>query len=320
MDTYPSDSYKKRTDFVSGFLVQDPTNNGEHYIHEFVPSPHSTTIDLKFLPHRARIVATNEQGLAVFEAPHSRFHRTVLYHVCKLTTKQVLALPNPKTRMFQTAMVAVVTIGSNPLHYKILRLSETSFTTSEKPVRLPFTYNCEIFDSKEWEWKVLAPLALPYGVTPANTEPITTSSGSIYMLLTNGDILKFDANSGKQTTLSPPPDYQPDDDHTRLVKCEGKLGLAFRTPNDSWEIWVHTNDGSWMKLCSLDLNRITKRAQSSLVSFYDSDTFIISKDYDKLAFYKFTRDMDQEIKLSKILTGQIFSLHSDFETVNLKDR
>nr|XP_043620189.1 F-box protein At5g41720-like [Erigeron canadensis] len=196
-DSYLFELHKKRNNIVSGFLVQNMTRN--NYINEFVPSPHSTTTDLKFLPRKTRIVATNEQGIAVFEVPHPRHHRMVLYYVCKPATKQVLALPNPKTR-FQTTMVAVVTMESNPLHYKILRLSKPK----KSPLKSPFTHNCEIFDSKEWAWKWLPPSMLHGDVNiPVHGQPITTS-GSIYTLLSNGDILKFDTYSEKQTTFSPP--------------------------------------------------------------------------------------------------------------------
>ncbi|KAI3746117.1 hypothetical protein L6452_08539 [Arctium lappa] len=113
--------YKQRNSIVSGFLVQH-CDRGLTYSHEFAPSQQSTDLDLGFLPRDARILATSKQGIMVFESPHRKCRRLALYHVCKPATNQVVALPNPKTR-YLTEKVAITVVGSNPFHYKILRLS-----------------------------------------------------------------------------------------------------------------------------------------------------------------------------------------------------
>ncbi|KAI3746116.1 hypothetical protein L6452_08538 [Arctium lappa] len=61
--------YKQRNSIVSGFLVQH-CDRGLSYSHEFAPSQQSTDLDLGFLPRDARILATSEQGIMVFESPH----------------------------------------------------------------------------------------------------------------------------------------------------------------------------------------------------------------------------------------------------------
>lgn len=121
-DSYVLDLYKQRNTIVSGFLVQNYIKDSE-YFKEFAPSPESKGFDFTFLPRNSCILATSEQGIIVFEFPDPRKHRNVLYHVCKPTTKQILALPNPKTR-YTTEKIAIVVVGSKPLHYKIIRLSK----------------------------------------------------------------------------------------------------------------------------------------------------------------------------------------------------
>ena len=122
-EPYVLDLYKKRNNIVSGFLVQ--SKQEKYNINRFAPSPNSSSLDLGFLPRDARILATSEQGIIVFESPHPQKHsHNLRYHVCKPTTRQVSSLPNPKTN-YLTIKVAIVILGSQPsLHYKILRLSE----------------------------------------------------------------------------------------------------------------------------------------------------------------------------------------------------
>lgn len=121
-DPYVLDLYKKRNNIVSGFLVRSMKDHRN--ICRFVSSPNSSNLDLGFLPRDARIVATSEQGIVVFESPYPQFCHNVRYHVCKLTTRQVSSLPNPKTS-YLTSKAAIVILGSQPsLRYKILRLSQ----------------------------------------------------------------------------------------------------------------------------------------------------------------------------------------------------
>ncbi|KAI3772780.1 hypothetical protein L6452_03973 [Arctium lappa] len=68
-DPYFLHLYKQRNNIVSGFLVQH-SDRGLSYSHEFAPSQQSADLDLGFLPRDARILATSEQGIMVFESPH----------------------------------------------------------------------------------------------------------------------------------------------------------------------------------------------------------------------------------------------------------
>lgn len=119
-DPYFVHLYKQKNNIISGFLVK-PVGCSS-YLPRFAPSQESADLDLGFLSRDSRILAASDQGIMLFETPHPKCHRMVLYHICKPATKQVMGLPNPKTR-YLTEKVAIMVMGSNPFHYKILRLS-----------------------------------------------------------------------------------------------------------------------------------------------------------------------------------------------------
>ncbi|KAI3742125.1 hypothetical protein L1987_59805 [Smallanthus sonchifolius] len=216
-ESYLLDLYKKRNKIVSGFLIQH-MKRGWMYIKEFAPSPESTCLDLSFLPYNSRILATSEQGIMVFQNhDYMDFTFKDLYHVCKPATKQVLALPNPEGN-YTARKFAIVVMSLKPLHYKII-------SAMKRCGKLYTTYRCDVFDSMTWEWRSLKHVKLHYGVFLTNPQPIT-KSGSIYMLLTNNDILKFDAYSETwKVFLSPVPYDQSDTSRplVELVKYGGRL-------------------------------------------------------------------------------------------------
>lgn len=93
---------------------------GLMYIKEFAPSSKSTSVELGVFSYNAMILATSEHRIMVFKNPETIDFTKEIYHVCKLTTKEVLALPNPK-RNQNAGTCAIVVMGLKPLCYKIIR-------------------------------------------------------------------------------------------------------------------------------------------------------------------------------------------------------
>ncbi|XP_024963973.1 uncharacterized protein LOC112504267 [Cynara cardunculus var. scolymus] len=317
-DPYFLRLYKQRNNIVSGFIVQPVARLS--YFREFAPSQESTDLDLGFLSRDARILATSEQGIMVFETRHRTCRGLVRYHVCKPATKQVAALPNPKTH-YLTEKVAIVVVGSQPLHYKILRLSQRhNKYSSPRQGKLYTAYCCEIFDSATLAWKLLDDIMLPDCVFLTTSQPINIA-GSIYTLLTNNSVLKFDIYSDKWTTF---PLRVPDDpfNDLKLVKYEGMLALARKPWNGGWEIWIGTMNESWEKKYVLKEkeDRCREGTSVDLNSFYDSDTSVVV-DHDTLEFYDFKKGGSiSKIRLSRYaLADHIFAFRSDFEPVELRD-
>ncbi|KAI3511541.1 hypothetical protein L1887_18696 [Cichorium endivia] len=313
-DPYFLNLYKKNKKIVSGFLVLKG-RRGCDYTNEFAPAPESTTLDLGFLPHASKILASSEQGLIVLE---SRVYPLVRYHVCKPATKQVLALPNPKTK-YMTETVAMVVMSSKPLHYKIIRFSKPR--PDNKYVEYT-TYRCEIFDSRTWAWRLLDLVRLPSYFSPSDKHPIITR-GSIYMLLQNKEVFKFDAYSEKWTTFSSPIQTLDYDLHVpaaarKLVKYQGKLGFACQTPSlRSWEIWVLTVDKSWEQLQVVDMKEVRL---NSLEAIYDSNTRV-AWEQTTLVFYKFKGDdciSEFQMFQGGYFPCRTFAFGSDFEPVDLR--
>ncbi|KAI3801214.1 hypothetical protein L1987_29318 [Smallanthus sonchifolius] len=320
-ESYLLDLYKKRNEIISGFLIQN-VKSGWLYIQEFAPSPESRSLDLGFLPYNARILATSEQGIIVFQnRDYADFSFKDLYHVCKPTTKQVLALPNPEGR-YTPRKFAIVVMSLKSLHYKIIRFCDHHVL--KRWGEFYTTYRCDIFDSTTWEWRSLNQVNLPYGVFLTNPQPIT-KSGSIYMLLTNNDILKFDAYSERWKVFSSPIPYDQFDTSMplmELVKYGGRLGLACKLPNSNgrWEIWVLTMGQMWEKIyvCKKKEGVAAEREWESLMALYDSDTSVMAN-RDTILFYRFKQEGDTMI--SKVVLNdipyQIFTFRSDFEPIDL---
>ncbi|KAJ9547851.1 hypothetical protein OSB04_020394 [Centaurea solstitialis] len=317
-DPYFLNLYKQNNNIVSGFLVQH-SDRGLSYVSEFAPSQKSANLDLGFLSRDSRILAASEQGIMVFETPHRRCHGLVLYHICKPATKQVAALPNPKTR-YLTEKVAVVVVGSNPFHYKILRLSNRpNKSVLQRRGELYNTYCCEVFDSATFGWKVLDDIMLPYCVfLRTSSQPINVG-GSIYMSLTNDNVLKFDICSDQWTVfpLRVLSDRDRPFEDLKVVKYEGKLVFACKLANGGWEIWM--NEALERKYV-FEEDKESGISLINLNSFYDSDTSVVV-DYDTLVFYKFRKgETIGKVRLNGHVSANcsIFGFRSDFEPVELR--
>ncbi|PWA90319.1 hypothetical protein CTI12_AA101910 [Artemisia annua] len=307
-DPYVLDLHKKRNNIVSGFLVRSMKDNRN--IYRFVSSPNSSNLDLGFLPRDARILATSEQGIIVFESPRlQNRYLNIRYHVCKLTTRQVSSLPNPKTS-YLTSKAAIVILGSQPsLHYKILRLSKHKKDTGLRRRGQEYeTYRCEVFDSVEGKWRLLELLMFPIGVDISSNNPVITTRGSIYMLLNNNDILKFNASSEQWTTFSPPIQTLNYGLYTSrsLVKYGGKLGFTCQPPNGFWELWVCSDYESWERVHVFDENEDIQNKQ--LQAFYDLDTAVtMSKCSDTISILRGLRERHELHHGVKISDGALVS-------------
>ncbi|XP_059277770.1 F-box protein At5g41720-like [Lycium ferocissimum] len=153
--TYESsfmESYCCRTNNISGYFVQGIRNN--KYISEFVSMDGCSEKDqLSHLPVAAlktkdifsdhyncdmKIEASSKQGiLCCMRTTRNDNHR---YYICKPSTQEWKKLPNPKMR-YKTVKVALVVLKSNPLRFKIIRLSQDDPARSSGLIYLLTTDN-----------------------------------------------------------------------------------------------------------------------------------------------------------------------------------
>ncbi|KAI3742083.1 hypothetical protein L1987_59763 [Smallanthus sonchifolius] len=298
--------YKKKNNVVSGLIVQSISDR--KFVKEFIPSRESTSLDLSFLPNSAPVLASSEQGIMVLE---TNSPRRVMFSICKPATKQFLLLPPNIIKRYKTIMVAVIVVGSTPLRYKIVRLSQPG---ELERLRWPSTYCCEVFNSTTWTWRQLNNnITLPHSVF--FSRPSITARGSTYVLLTDGNVMKFDTRSEKWTTFSSPVTTRTIEvyPYMKLVKYQDKLGFACKQLNGFWEIWVLAVDESWEK--TYVLNKEDTR-RMSLEGLYDLNTSVML-DHNIVLFCGFEGGDNIRTVISSPPPYVTFLLRSDFEPVDL---
>ncbi|KAI3740114.1 hypothetical protein L2E82_30533 [Cichorium intybus] len=175
------------------------------------------------LPFKQNLSLCLCEGLIVFESGHPTNNDLTAFHVCKPTTNQFQALPDPESN-YSTCKAAIVIIG----------VPEDDCDDYD-------WYAFEIFDSESWSWREVDTIWLPPSESPTDNKLIT-SRGKVYMLLDSSNIFKIDAHSEEcEIFLSPYPlgdliHY----DHKIFSKHEGNLGFDCHHSNGFWDHWVLT--------------------------------------------------------------------------------
>lgn len=155
-----------------------------------------------------------------------------------------------------------------------------------------------------WAWSLQDLVHLPYSVFLTGS-PITTSC-SIYILLSNNEVLKFNLYLDKCTTVtSPNPSNNVIPRKPKLLKYEGKLGFVCKSLHGFWEIWVLNIDESWSKVYVLDKEE--DAGNMSIEALFDSHTSV-------MLFNRFREDgnIKKAVKLSH-QPSQTFYFQSGFE-------
>lgn len=268
--------------FLDGFLLQ--SYGSKKYLSFVSPQLNSfppLDVSLSFLPGcDVKIQAVAPNGLLLCHSRHPIRCKQHFYTVCKLSTKQWKGLPIPRTRYF-TENIAMYVLCSNPLHFKILRLSQDQIP-SRRP--LPYSYTiCELFDSKTWRWKLLDDMKSCSGSVVSHS-PAVFASGSAHWKMGDGvSIYAFDFYSETWSKIDMP-DMRNNDKattwNTQLVEYEGKLGIMqeFNKPEYSTEIWVMENYShkSWAKKFDF-LGHMP-------MTLYGSEVSMMWLDYSKVGF------------------------------------
>ena len=330
---------KNQPGIADGFLLQSPVPKSNDYIVSFV-SPHNDSpvvplnLSLSFLPGlnpKIRAVAPN--GLLLCESQHSiRHNKRSIYTITKLCTQQWKGLPIPKTRYF-TKNIAMHVLRSNPLHFKILRLSSDKIP-SKRP--LPFSYTIiEVFDSKSWRWKLLDDIVHDYygnfEFVDSNRAPVFANGLAHWKFTGNTTIFAFDFYSDTWSKIAMPETIVNDENNSRvsaisvnsvrewrteLVEYEGKLGVLREfhqpfAPTALTELWVmHKN--FWMK--KLEFSRLMP------TTLYGSDILVTwLSDYPSKV--KFSNEVTGDCNYKTLeqwhnIAPTVFPFLSDFKSWN----
>ncbi|CAI9272768.1 unnamed protein product [Lactuca saligna] len=221
--------------------------------------------------------------------------------VIKPTTSDAKWIPFP-TSEYTATNFALVVISSNPLHFKVIRLSYTkpSDMLTEK-VDYDY-YNIELFSSTMWQWREFQNIQLPSSVYPVSDEAVT-SGGALYFLLSNDIILRFDIYSEEHILIFSPSTINELKPYaSRLINFQGKLGYLSISGDTSWAIWIFIHN-RWVKVDDSTYNESAHEWWN-----YRNNTLY------------FFRGNTIEYEVPSHHSQQVFSIRSDFDTVTMPGR
>nr|KAJ0221497.1 hypothetical protein LSAT_V11C200094940 [Lactuca sativa] len=153
------------------------------WFRQFVPSSGTNNVHIDWLPHTCTILASSMCGLLLAESYDPDEYVSKILFVIKPTTTYAKWIPFP-TSEYTATKFALVVISSNPLHFKVIRLSYTKPSDMPKEKVDCDYYNIELFSSTTWQWREFQNIQLPSSVYL-----VVTSGGVVYFLLSNDTIL-----------------------------------------------------------------------------------------------------------------------------------
>ncbi|KAK6785520.1 hypothetical protein RDI58_018975 [Solanum bulbocastanum] len=318
----------QRSQNISGYFVQTLLNN--KHVTEFVsmdgcsgntkPPFHLPINDITAMPcgdFDMKIVASTKQGiLCCVRRIGSRYR----YYICKPSTKQWIKLPNPRVR-FETVKVALIVLKSNPLHFKIIRLSSPRTSYHHYRVLGKDYYRREVFDSEHWKWKQEKDLLVPEFLCFDMFAPAVNASGLVYFKLRDDLVMALDYNGEEAFPRFSLPnqafDYE-DYRYNQLVEYNGKLGFICLSPRGIG-LWVFENENHvWELKQEVGIESIKEMTNFPTPSGIYNAGIALMKDYYKVYFYKLQDKSFNEVKLNKCRGVQeVFPFRSDLEPVDL---
>ncbi|KAB5538963.1 hypothetical protein DKX38_016496 [Salix brachista] len=301
---------------MSGYFMQSMLSNRSYSSFVSMDDWRSyPKLSLNFLPDRVEIQASTNQGILLCRTIHPR------YYVCKPTTQQWQKIPNPKTR-YHTLATGMIVIGSNPLHYKIVRFSQPRFRCHDKEFYRYYRVRCELFDSKTWMWRQLDEVKLPNHGS-FSRKPAVSVSGSLHWLTyVENNIFAFHVNKESYSMFSIPLSDSEDDKgkDIELVEYMGKLAITCIGKDKSYmELWVMKNYGEieWNKRYKINIEAFRKEPYTRPVAFYNADIVLMKELDHRVTFFNFKNGSTDRLSLENELNHGCFRFQSDFEPSDL---
>ncbi|CAH1449829.1 unnamed protein product [Lactuca virosa] len=293
------DLFKGKNNVLHGVIVQQKKVWGS-IERKFVSSCGSINFDIGCIPNSCTILATSLNRLILGECDCPDEYPEKFLFICKPTTLDCRTLPFPIYK-YIAVKFAMVVMRSNPLHFKIIRLSyaESDDVTNDHDYE---NFRLELFQSTTWEWRDLGNIRLPYYVHPVSDEAII-SKGVVYILLSNYQILQFDAYSEEYVIIfSPSTNINYMSYTSRLIKFEGKLGFFCLNGDRMWGIWVLIRN-QWVEVDVISIN-------ADAHEWWDYRN-------NELSFFTGKR-IECVVPVNRC--HEVFSFCSDFETITMPRR
>ncbi|CAH1431183.1 unnamed protein product [Lactuca virosa] len=187
-------NYNRRNNVVCGVIVQQKKQWG-NIERRFVPSSASNNLDIDWLPHTCTILASSLCGLLLVESYDPNEYISKILFVTKPTTTDVKSIPFPSSE-YTAVKFAFVVISSNPLHFKVIRLSYTMPSDMlKKKVDYDY-YNIELFSSTTWQCREFQNIQLLSFVYPVSDEAVTSGGVviSYYLMIPYCDLIFIQKN------------------------------------------------------------------------------------------------------------------------------
>ncbi|KAM6585725.1 hypothetical protein CsatB_012727 [Cannabis sativa] len=325
-ESYFTQLFHKRANITSGIHILSQKRS--NYYTNYISIHSSAKLSLRnFLPSNIRIEAATKQGLLLCIDRSS--HIIPKYLVCKPTTQQWRTIPNPKTRFF-TQKIMMLTIGSNPLRYKIIRFSSRNFggDSIKYKSKIHLAFRCEVFDSKFWGWKLLEQtISLPSDYEESiDYRSMICISRYIYAFTTKKRLFVFDIENEKWEFVTLDlgeacinANYN-DNISYQLVEYGGKLGLLCVFKDDDFmyhllQLWTITKKSgtpwSW-SLQKKDCFEIFEEPYATLVKFLDNH-LAMTMGFYKIIVHDFMISISKtKVEINTMLNNQFFQVESDW--------
>ncbi|OUZ99689.1 F-box associated domain [Macleaya cordata] len=308
--------HSQRTQTVSGYFIKSSERYDE-YRYDFVTIvDHSPQIipspSLDFLPRNTKIVASSNDGILC--CVNNSNHRHPIYYICKPTTHSWRMIPKPRTRFVTESMAMVVRQSYPELYCKIIRLS--------RPKKGP-GYHCEIFSSKEWAWKRLSDITLPYCVFIKLGGGIYVKRG-FHWLTTDDRVFVFYVEEQIWTTFRLPEEHEVIQKmNKKLIHFEGNIGVIFTSRN--WmRLWIlhDRQTNTWINKFNINLrwlHRKTKSRYSWVLDIYSND-IVLMRNNDEVIWYNCSNRtyITSRLPSKTTMIGEVYSFDSDLVPCSLR--
>ncbi|KAL9688928.1 hypothetical protein QQ045_033355 [Rhodiola kirilowii] len=315
---------------ASGFLIQTLVRH--EYQIKYVPAEDNVAdhqpICLDFLPLKVKVKACSDAlGLFYCESQEQQSRLTGAdvknHYVCKAVTREWLQIPNPKTKGDSRSASGIVVTKSNPVQFKIVRLSDPKLN---KQTRFSFTrYTCQIFDSEKPEkWRKLEKeiQLAKYGEWIDPDSQMVTVNMNLHLLVGQDRILSFDSVTEEWSFISTPEPSKDSYLRLKLSKYQGKLSLIVtNSTNERLTLWVMEdyNNKIWTRSSQLSLQAVYQINISEPPNrFCNSDT-VLFIGYYTMYWYNFKTKSNKKVSIYNYSgSTSTFGFQSDFKKLGWK--
>lgn len=206
-------------------------------------------VSLDFLPIERVKIEACDASHGIFLCVASEYLKKTPYVVCKLTTREYQTIPTPETGYstiecdFKTIVSGLMVIRTNPLRYKIVKISKQSKI---------FTVICEVFDSDSFVWKRLDDFKQPQGGKfILSSVPVRNNQFLNWLASSGKNVIRFCMKT-ETWSLHPLPSDLPNYYSLQLLANQGgKLGIVVWKPKGYVKgTWVldSTFGKSWVRM------------------------------------------------------------------------